>query len=118
MKFLRQNVCIRNKVILRATKSLLHFDIVVAKSIFPSDFITLWKMVYSLEFIESFVEVAFARACRPEHVPFMTLCVAERVCLEDASHQLCVTLEELVKHFTVVNVVTATWALCLERRAQ
>lgn len=118
VEFLRQDVCIRDEVILWTTKSLLHFDIVVAKSVFPSDFITLWEMIYSLKFIESFIEVAFAWASRPEHIPLVTLSVAERVCLKDASHQLCVSFKEFVKHFTIVDMVTATRALCLEGRAQ
>ena len=48
VKFLRQNISIRNKVKLGTTKSLLHFDVVVAKAIFSSDFVTLREMVYSL----------------------------------------------------------------------
>ena len=55
MKLIRQDVCVRHEIKLISAKSLLHFDYIVAKPIFSSDFVTLWEMVDPLEFIKTFV---------------------------------------------------------------
>jgi len=55
MELIGQDVGVRDEIERCSTKSLLHFDIVIAKSVFSCDFITLREMVDSLEFIEAFV---------------------------------------------------------------
>jgi len=51
MELIRQNVRIRYKVELGSTKSFLHFDIIVAKSVFSGNFIAHREMVDSLELV-------------------------------------------------------------------
>ncbi len=75
-------------------------------------------MIDSLELIKAFIEVALAGACGPEHVPLVTLSVRERVCLQDASHQLCVAFKQFVKHLTVIDMIAAPRALRLKRSIQ
>ena len=65
MKLIRQDVCVWYKVKFCTTKSLLHLNIVVAKSVFSGDFIAHGEMVDPLELVEAFVEVALARTGRP-----------------------------------------------------
>ena len=65
MELIGEDVSVRDEIKLISTKSLLHFDIVIAKSVFSCDFITLWEMVDSLEFIETFIQVALAGTGRP-----------------------------------------------------
>ena len=55
MKLVWQDVSVRNEVKLVSTESLLHFYIIVAKSVFSRNFITLREMVDSLEFIETLI---------------------------------------------------------------
>jgi hypothetical protein len=43
-----------------STEFLLHLDNVVAKSVFPSDFITGREMIDSLMLIKSFVKISLA----------------------------------------------------------
>jgi hypothetical protein len=62
VEFLRQDVAVRDEVELLAAEPLLHLHIVVAKSVFPGDFVGLWKVVDALKLIETFVKVTFAGA--------------------------------------------------------
>ena len=55
MKFVWQDIGIRNEVILTAAKSLLHLDIVVAKSIFPGNLIALREVIDPLELIQALI---------------------------------------------------------------
>ena len=71
MKLAGQDICVRDEVKLVSPKSLLHLDIIVAQSIFASYLVALWKMIYSLIFIEAFVKITFTRTRRPEQVPLM-----------------------------------------------
>ena len=59
MELIRQDVRIRNKVELFSTEALLHLHIVIAKTVFSRDFIALREVIDSLEFVETFIEVAF-----------------------------------------------------------
>lgn len=93
MELLGQNVRVGDEVVLISPESLLHLDEVVAKPIFSSDFVTLWEVVYLLELVKSFVEVALAGTGRPEHVPLVRVSVAKAVRLEDRPHKLVVALE-------------------------
>ena len=60
MEFVWKNVGIWNEVKLISTKTFLHLYIVVAKSVFSGDFITLREVVNSLKLIKSLVEIALA----------------------------------------------------------
>jgi hypothetical protein len=55
-KLVRQDVGVRNEVVLTCTKLLLRPDIVVTETIFAGDLITLRKMVDSLILIQPFVK--------------------------------------------------------------
>ena len=83
VEFIGKNVGVRNEVKLTSAKSLLHFDIVVTKSVFSGDFITLREVIDSLEFIETLIKVALAGTCRPQNVPLVTISVIEVVGLQD-----------------------------------
>ena len=76
-----------------STKSILHLHIIEAKSILSSDLIALREVIDSLELIQAFIKVTFARACGPEDVPFVRISEVERVSLEDGPDQLCVALK-------------------------
>ena len=65
VEFLWQDVGVWNEVVLLSPESFLHFHIVVAKSVFASDFIALREVINSLEFVQTFIKVAFARARCP-----------------------------------------------------
>ena len=116
VKLIWKDIGIRNEIILISAESLLHLDIVIAKSVLSGDFITLWEVIDPLELIKAFIQVAFARTSRPEDVPLVRVCKVKAVGLEDRSDQLCVTFQELVKHLAVVDVVAAAWALRWRRR--
>ena len=51
MELVWQNVSVGDEVELIAAEALLHFDIVVAKSILPGDLIALREVIDPLEFI-------------------------------------------------------------------
>ena len=59
VKFIWEDVSLRDKVKLLPTEAFLHLDIVVAETIFTRDFMTLWKVIYSLELVKTFVKVTF-----------------------------------------------------------
>jgi hypothetical protein len=86
MKFVRQNIRIRNKVKLISAEPFLHFYVVITQSVLACDFVTLREMIHALELIESFVKVTLAGACRPKNIPFMRLSVSKAVCLQKRSH--------------------------------
>jgi len=48
MEFIWQDVCIWYEIECRSTKTLLQFDIIVAKSILACNFITLREVIDSL----------------------------------------------------------------------
>ena len=60
VEFLWQDVGVWNEVVLLSPESLLHFHIVVAKSVFARDFVTLRKVIDSLELIESLIQETLA----------------------------------------------------------
>ena len=60
MKFIWQNVGIRNEIKLLSAKALLHLHIIVAQSVLASYLIALRKVIDPLEFIQSLVEITFA----------------------------------------------------------
>jgi len=79
-KFIRQNISIWDKIKVLLPEFFLHSDHIVAKSIFSCDFIALWKMIYLLVLIESFVEVGFAtRGAGPKNIPFVRLSMSETI---------------------------------------
>jgi len=71
MELLWQDVRVWDEIKLGSSETLLHLHVVVAKSIFPRNFVAHWEMVDALVLIEALVQVALARARRPEHIPFM-----------------------------------------------
>ena len=111
MELVWQDVSIRNEIILIPAKSLLHLDIVVAKPILSCDLIALWKVIDPLEFIEAFIQVAFARTGCPKDVPLVRISEVKAVGFKYRSDQLCVTFQELVKHLAVINVVATARSL-------
>ena len=60
MELVGEDVGVWDEVELTPAKSLLHLDIVEAKSVFSGDFITLWEVVDSLIFVQTFIQVALA----------------------------------------------------------
>lgn len=104
---IRQDVCVWHEVKRLAPKLFLHFDIIEAKSIFTRDLIRMRKMVESLILVEALIEVRLTTATCPEQVPFMRLSVCKTVGFAETADKLGVTLQDLVKQFTVVNMVTA-----------
>ena len=118
VEFVWQNVGVRNKIILISAKSLLHLDIVVAKSIFSRDLIALWEVIDALEFVQAFVQVAFARTRSPENVPLVRIREIKAVGFEDGSYQLRVTFQELVEHLAIVDMVAAARSLGRRGRLQ
>ena len=88
-----KDVSVRDKIVLISAESLLHFYIVIAKSVLSCDLIALREVIDSLELIQAFIQVTFARACSPEDVPFVRICEVERVSLEDGPDKLCVALK-------------------------
>ena len=71
VELLGQNVGIRNEVKLLPSEPFLHLYVVVAKTVLASDLITLGEVIDPLELIQALVQVALARASRPEHVPLV-----------------------------------------------
>ena len=63
MELVWKDVSVRDEVKLVSSESFLHLYVVVAKSIFSGDFVALREVVYSLVFVQTFVQVAFAAAC-------------------------------------------------------
>lgn len=86
MKLIWQNISIRDEIELWAPIFLLHLQNVMAKSIFPRDFIALWEMIDSLKLIETFIEETFAWAWGPEDVPLMWLSIAEVIRFKNWTH--------------------------------
>jgi len=60
MKLVWQDVGIRNEIELLSAEPFLHLYVVVAESIFSSDFVALWEVVDPLVFIKSLIHVALA----------------------------------------------------------
>jgi len=118
VKLLGQNVGVWDEIELLATESLLHFHIVVAQSILPSDLVALRKVIDSLKLVEALVEVALAAGGGPEDVPLVTVRIVEVVLLENAANELRVALQQLVQHLLVLNVIAAARALSRHWRVQ
>ena len=96
-----------------SSKFLLHFDIIETQSIFPCNLIRVWKMIDSLVFIQSFIKIRLTAATGPEEVPFVRFCIFEIVCFTNATHQLGVSFQYLVKELTVLDVVAASSSLMM-----
>lgn len=82
VEFLRQNISVRNKIILFATEFFLSLDKISTESIFPGYFVTHWKMINTLELVKSFVEERLATRTGPENIPFVRVSIIEVVCLK------------------------------------
>jgi len=90
MKFVWQDIGIRNEVILTAAKSLLHLDIVVAKSIFPGNLIALREVIDLLILVKALILVALARTGAPEEIPLMRVRRGETMLLKHRPAQFIV----------------------------
>ena len=53
-------------------------------------------MIDALKLIKPFIQVALARAGRPEDVPLVGVRIVEVIGLEDTAHELCVTFKKLI----------------------
>ena len=82
-KLVWQYIGVRNEIERSLSEFFLHPHHVIAKSIFPGDFIALREMIDLLVFVQAFVEVALAGRGAPEYVPLMRFGVAEPVELEN-----------------------------------
>lgn len=118
VEFVWKNVGIRNEIILIPAKSLLHLDIIVAKSILSGNLVALREVIDPLEFVQAFVQVAFARACSPENIPLVRVREIKAVGFEDRSHQLRIAFQEFVEHLAIVDVVAAARSLGRRGRLQ
>ena len=107
MELVREDVSVWDEVELTSAKSLLHLDIVETKSVLSGDFITLWEMIDSLEFVQTFIQVALAGRARPEDVPLMGIGEVEVIGLKKGPNKLRIALQELVEHLGVVDVVAS-----------
>lgn len=107
MKFIWQDVGIWNEIKLLSTKSLLHLHVVIAQSVFPRNFIALWKMINPLVLVQAFVKVALARARRPEKVPLVRLRVLKIVVFKERAHELGFAFQYFVQHLLIVNVMAS-----------
>ena len=105
MKLVWQDVGVGDEVKLLSAIPFLHLDVVVTKTVFARDLVTLWEVVHSLVLIQPLVEVAFAGASCPQQVPFVRLRCSELVCLEDRPNKFGLALEDFVEHLLVVNVM-------------
>jgi len=82
MELIWQDIGVWDEVELTPAKSLLHFDVVEAKSVFSGDFVTLREVVDSLIFVQTFINVALAGRARPQDVPLVRVGEVEVVGLE------------------------------------
>ena len=72
-ELIRQDVCIRRKVVMLFAILLLHPHYVEAKPVLPGDLMTLREMVDLLIFIQALVQIALTAAGGPQDVPLMAL---------------------------------------------
>jgi hypothetical protein len=64
-------------------------------------------MVNPLKFVEALVKERFAGGAGPEDVPLVRIGIPKTIGFEDASDEFGVTVEQLIHHLKVVDVVTA-----------
>ena len=107
MKLIGQNVGVRDEIKLFSAEALLHLHIIVAKSVFPGDFVALREMIYPLILVETFVEIALTRARCPEKVPFMRLRVLKVIVLKKGAHKFGFAFQYFVEHLLIVDVVAS-----------
>ena len=72
-KLVWQNVGVRHEVKVLLAVSFLHSDDIETQPVFPGDFVTLREVIDLLVLVETFIQITFATARRPENVPFMAL---------------------------------------------
>lgn len=97
----------------------MSFDKVEAQSVFACDLVTHWEVVDSLILVETLIQEGLARAARPQDVPLVGVSIGKVVCLQETAHELCVSVQNFVKHFEVIHVVTAlaclVWRLVVKK---
>ena len=118
VELIGQDVGLGDEIELQAPEALLHLHVVVAQAVLARDLVALREVIDALELVQAFVEVALARARRPEEVPLVRVCVTEPIMLQNRSHKFGVTLQQLVQHLAVIDVVAATDAIRLQRVGQ
>lgn len=118
VELIGQDVGLGDEIELQAPEALLHLHVVVAQAVLARDLVALREVIDALELVQAFVEVALARARRPEEVPLVRVCVTEPIMLQNRSHKFGVTLQQFVQHLAVIDVVAATDAIRLQRVGQ
>ena len=83
----------------------MHLNIVETESVFSGDLVALREVIDALKFVQTFIEITFAGASRPEDIPLMRVRIIEIVRLQNRADQLGVALEQFVEHFAVIDVI-------------
>ena len=78
---IRKNIWIRNDVKRALSMNLLHFQNILCKLVFSSDFKWIGEMINLLEFIQPFINIWFTRCIYPHYIPIMAFCVMKPSCL-------------------------------------
>mmetsp|Transcript_9983 Transcript_9983/g.15087 ORF Transcript_9983/g.15087 Transcript_9983/m.15087 type:complete len:281 (+) Transcript_9983:1693-2535(+) len=94
---IRQDVGIRHKIEGVPPELLLHLDVVEAEAVLASNLVGVREVVDALELVEALIQVGFAAAARPQEIPLVALSEAKSVGFADATHQLRITLQNLVQ---------------------
>jgi hypothetical protein len=78
-ELLWQDVCVSHYVKRISSKLFLHFNQVVAQSVFPCDLVTGWEVIHFLILVQTLIDVGLATWRTPEEIPFMRICVWETI---------------------------------------
>lgn len=70
-ELIRKNVSVGNEVEMLLSIPFLHSYDVEAETIFPSDFMALWKMINLLVLVKAFIQIALATGRTPKDIPLM-----------------------------------------------
>jgi hypothetical protein len=101
----RQHISVRDKVVLFAAELLLGLDEIEAESVFACDLVTHREVIYPLELVESLVQEGLAWTWWPEDIPLVRVRIAEVISFQKTADKFGVTIQQLVQHFEVVDMV-------------
>ena len=104
--FIGKNIGIRHEIESVSPKLLLHFDIIEAQPVFPSNFIRMWEVVQSLILVQTFIKISFTTTTRPQQIPLMRFSITEAIGFTETPHKLSVSFKYLVQELTVINMAT------------
>lgn len=79
LKFFRQIICIRYNINSFFSKNFLHIFYVCAHPILSSKFITIWKMIDFLIFVQCIIKRRLIGCATPEYIPIVILCLLKIV---------------------------------------